>query len=139
MLPTITLEGRAVADSELRFTGSGKAVCGFRVAASDAKKDDAGNWETTEQLFVNVSVWDGEAEEVANRVLKGTAVTVTGRLYQREYETNSGEKRTSLELKFAKVALPVTAAKKDRQQPAPRPPVDDPWGAPRGGSDEPPF
>lgn len=141
MLPTITLEGRAVNDPELRFTGSGQAVANFRVAASESKKRDDGTWEDGDKLFVNVAVWKEAGEAVAEHVHKGDKVTVTGRLYQREYETSSGEKRTSLEVKFATVAKVIDAPRSDRQQAAPqgqRPPANDPWATP-SRTDEPPF
>lgn len=138
MLPQITIEGRAVNEPELRFTQSGQAVANFRVAASESKKNDRGEWEDGDKLFVNVAVWKEAGEAVAEHVRKGDKVTVTGRLYQREYETSAGEKRTSIEVKFATVAKVVEAPRGERQQAQQRPPADDPWGAPRGG-DEPPF
>ena len=97
-LPYIVIEGRAIGDAELKFTTNNRAYAKFRVAASDSKKDDAGNWETTETLFVNVTIWD-DAEKIAERVLRGSGVTVAGRIHEREFEHN-GEKRRSLEMKF---------------------------------------
>ena len=129
MLPTATLDGRLVADPELRFTASGKAVCSFRVAASDSKKDDQGNWQTTDQIFINVSLWEAEGEAAAEALQKGDQVIVTGRLFQREYEHN-GEKRTSLEMKFPTVAKKVTAPRAQRSR-APQAPANDPWATPK--------
>ena len=77
MLPSVTIDGRLVADPELRFTQGGKAVCSMRVAASDSKKDDAGNWQTTEQIFIGVSLWENEAEAAAEAFQKGDQVLVT--------------------------------------------------------------
>lgn len=134
MLPNVTLEGRAVADPELRFTGSGQAVANFRVACSESKKLDDGTWEDGDKLFVNVAIWKDAAETVAEKITKGSKVTVTGRLYQREYETSSGEKRTSLEMKFATVSLPLEAAKGQ----APATQAADPW-ATQATSERPPF
>lgn len=136
MLPTITLEGRAVNDPELRFTAQGKAVANFRVAASESKKDAAGNWEDGDKLFVNVAVWDQAGEAVAEHVGKGDKVVVTGRLYEREYEKNNGEKGRSLEVKFATVAKVVEPPRGERQSApqqsggysqAPAQPARDPW------------
>ena len=141
MLPTITLDGRLVADPELKFTASGQAVCNMRVACSESKKRDDGTWEDGDRLFVNVAVWKEAAESVADAVLKGDKVIVTGRLYQREYETSAGEKRQSLEVKFATVAKVVDAPRSSSSS-APRtsaqPAANDPW-ATSTGPDEPPF
>ena len=149
MLPTIVIEGRAVADSELKVTGTGRKLLNFRVATSDSKKDDAGNWQTTEQLFVNVTLWD-DAENYAALIRKGAKVTVVGRIYEREYDKSDGSKGRSLEIKY-----PMVKVHQDRQQqgggyqqPAPRPqqaPAADPWaqqqaaGDPWGQQTEAPF
>ena len=144
MLPNIQIDGRLVADSELRFTQQGKAVCSFRVAASDSKKDDAGNWQTTEQIFINVTLWEADAEAAAEVLQKGDQVIVTGRIYEREYETREGEKRKSLEVKYAAVAKKIAAKRSDRQQ-APQQggwgqqSASDPWTQQGTAPAEPPF
>ncbi len=143
-LPYIVIDGRAVADAELKFTQSGRAFAKFRVAANDSKKDDAGNWETTETLFVNVTAWD-DAERIATEVTRGAGVTVAGKIHEREYE-HDGEKRRSLEIKFPMVSVRPA---RDQQQAAPQqaggwgaPPAPaapaDPWGAP-APTDQAPF
>ena len=138
MLPSVTIDGRLVADPELRFTAGGKAVCSMRVAASDSKKDDAGNWQTTEQVFIGVSLWEAEAEAAAEAFQKGDQVLVTGRIYEREYETRDGGKGKSLELKFPTVAKKVSAPRADRSSARPAP-ADDPWASVAPRADEPPF
>lgn len=141
MLPITTIDGRLVADPELRFTQSGKAACNIRIAANDSRKTDAGEWENTEQIFISATIWEADGEAAAEALAKGDKVLVTGRIYQREYETNSGEKRTSLELKFPTVAKVIHARKGSNTQTAPRPAAD-PWAASSsnaGGRDEPPF
>lgn len=150
MLPTITIEGRLVADPDLRFTPSGKGVANIRVAANDSRKLDDGTWENTEQIFVSVPIWNSDrqpnlAETIAETLRKGDKVIATGRIYQREYESN-GEKRTSLEMKFgvvAKVVDPPRGQAAPAQQPtgsAPaQAPAADPWGTPPQLGDEPPF
>lgn len=138
MLPNITIEGRAVNDPELRFTTSGQAVANFRVAASESKKLDDGTWEDGDKIFVNVAVWKEAGEAVAEHIQKGDKVVVTGRLYEREYETSGGEKRRSLEVKFANVAKVVSAPRAARQAaPASTAPID-PW-ATATSDDNPPF
>lgn len=138
MLPNIVIDGRLVADPELRFTQGGKAVCSLRVAASDSKKDDNGNWNTTEQIFIGVSLWEAEGEAAAEAFRKGDQVLVTGRIYEREYEASNGEKRKSLELKFPTVARKVTAPRSERAN-APAPASNDPWATVAPRSDEAPF
>lgn len=97
-LPRIELEGNLVADPELRFTASGKAVANFRVATSERKKQ-GNDWVDGDECFLECTVWDQMAENVCESLTKGQKVIVTGRLKQRSYETNSGEKRTVYEVK----------------------------------------
>lgn len=149
-LPYIVIEGRLVADGELRFTKTGKAVLNLRVAASDSRKTDAGEWETTEQIFVNVAAFEG-AEALAEQALKGAKVTVAGRIYQRQYDKSDGTKGQSLDIKYPMVKiLPARDGQQQGQsQPrqqsagdpwgAPAAAKPDPWGAPPAPNDEPPF
>lgn len=101
----ITVVGNLTADPELRFTPSGAAVANFTVASTprifDSKAQDYRDGET---LFMRVSVWRDQAEAVAESLVKGTRVVVTGKLEQRSYETREGEKRTSYEMQADEVA-----------------------------------
>ncbi len=48
--------------------------------------------------FFDVTAWQQLAENVAESVQKGTRVIVTGRLDQRSWETQDGEKRSKIEI-----------------------------------------
>lgn len=143
MLPQITIDGRLVADPELKFTGAGKAVANMRVAASDSKKDDTGNWQTTEQIFINVTLWEAEAEASVEHFTKGDRVLVSGRIYQREYEKSDGSKGYALEVKFPTVAKIPAVQRAERQAPQrqwgqqPAATQNDPWAS--APSTEAPF
>jgi single-strand DNA-binding protein len=54
-------------------------------------------WEERVSFF-NVVCWREMAENVAESVGKGTRVVVTGRLEQRSWETENGEKRSVVEI-----------------------------------------
>jgi single-strand DNA-binding protein len=58
-------------------------------------------------------VWRQYAENVAESLTRGTRVIVTGRLKQRSYETQQGEKRTVVELEVDDIgpALRYSTAK----------------------------
>jgi single-strand DNA-binding protein len=134
MLPAIVLNGNVVADPELRFTPSGKAVARFRVACNNRIRKGS-EWVDGEACFLDVQMWEGKAESLVEHVNKGTAVLVTGRLQQRSYETKEGEKRTVYEVAADEVAVVVKPAAKARAG-------GDPWaaGAQWGPQDEqPPF
>lgn len=145
-LPTITVVGGLTADPELRFTSAGKAVLGMRVGASERRKNQAGEWEDGDRVYLNVSLWEAEAEAAAEHFQRGDQVIVTGQLYQRDYETRDGSKGQSMEVKFAKVAKLPPRQSSSQSAPqqggawgAPSPQPADPWGAPANPSDQPPF
>lgn len=94
--------GNLGADPELRYTPGGKAVTDLRVAVNDNRKGPDGEW-IEETLWFRVSVWEQQAERMAEQLRKGNKVYAEGQLRAREYEGRDGQKRTSLELAFARV------------------------------------
>ena len=88
---TITGNGRLTRDVQLRTTHSGKSVATISVA-SDRRDRQA------PALFIDLIVWESQAEAAATHLVKGQAVSFTGRFDPREYTTNAGEKRLALEI-----------------------------------------
>jgi single-strand DNA-binding protein len=94
--------GNLGADPELRYTPSGKAVTELRIAVNNNSKGPDGEW-VEETLWFRASVWEQQAERLAEQLRKGNKVFAEGQLRAREYEARDGQKRTSLELAFARV------------------------------------
>jgi single-strand DNA-binding protein len=92
----ITLVGNLTREPELRYTQGGKGVASFGLAVSRRFQVN-GEWQEKTSFF-NVSAWEQLGENVAASLSKGSRVIVTGRLEIREYETSSGEKRTSVDI-----------------------------------------
>lgn len=101
-LNKIMIIGNLGADPELRYTPGGKAVTELRVAVNDNRKGPDGEW-IEETLWFRVSVWEQQAERMAEQLRKGNKIYAEGQLRAREYEARDGQKRTSLELAFARV------------------------------------
>lgn len=152
----ITVMGNVVADPELRFTASGAAVANFRIANTPRTFNrDTNEWKDGDPLFLGVSVWRQQAENVAESIRRGDRVIVVGRLTQRQYEKD-GERRSSYEIQADEVAPSLRSAsaavtknsqngaqngQQHRQQPH-----SEPWanGQPAAGQwgsavNEPPF
>jgi single-strand DNA-binding protein len=101
---TLTVIGNLTDDPELRFTPSGAAVAKFRVASTPRFLDRAsGEWKDGEPLFLSCTVWRQAAENVAESLVRGSRVIVSGRLRQRTYETKEGEKRTVIDLEVDEI------------------------------------
>jgi single-strand DNA-binding protein len=95
---TVTVMGNCTRDPELRFTPSGMAVATFGLAVNRRWQNRQTNeWEEAVSFF-DVTAWQQLAENVAESVAKGTRVIVTGRLDQRSWETQDGEKRSKIEI-----------------------------------------
>lgn len=164
----ITVIGNLTADPELRWTQSGAAVADFTVASTPRTFDrNAGEWRDGDTLFMRCSVWRETAENVAESLRKGMRVIVQGRLTQRSYDTQQGERRTVVELQVDEVGPSLRRARAQvtrvQAQPASAggfgagaasgaggggwapsaaldAPQHDPWGEPGGSaSAEPPF
>ena len=100
----ITVVGNLTDDPELRFTPSGAAVAKFRVASTPRFMDRTTNeWKDGEPLFLACTVWRQAAENVAESLVRGSRVIVSGRLKQRSFETKEGEKRTVIELEVDEI------------------------------------
>ncbi len=101
---TVTLVGNVTRDPELRYTPSGQTVATFGLAVNRRWQNrQTQEWE--EQVsFFDVKAWSGLAENVAESVQRGTRVIVTGRLEQRSWETDNGDKRSKVEVVADEVA-----------------------------------
>lgn len=94
---TVTIVGNATREPELRFTASGQAVATFGVAVNRRWQNRNNEWEESTSFF-DVTCWAQLAENVAESVPKGGRVVVTGRLDQRSWETQEGDKRSKVEI-----------------------------------------
>jgi single-strand DNA-binding protein len=88
---TITGNGRLTRAVELRNTHSAKRVATISVASDRRDRQAA-------PLFIDLIVWDGQAQAAAEHLVKGQAVSFCGRFDPREYTTSGGDKRLVLEV-----------------------------------------
>jgi len=95
---TITLIGNVTRDPELRYTPSGQANLRLGMAVNRRWQNRQTNeWE--EQVsFFDVKCWAQMAENVSESLGRGTRVVVSGRLEQRSWETDNGDKRSKVEV-----------------------------------------
>jgi single-strand DNA-binding protein len=95
---TITVVGNLTRDPEIRYTASGQANARLGIAVSRRWQNRQTNeWEERTSFF-NVVCWGDMAENVSDSIAKGNRIMVQGRLEQRSWETEQGEKRTVVEI-----------------------------------------
>lgn len=78
----VILIGRLVADPEIRYTQSGKAVASYRLAVDRPFKQDG----QQEADFINCVAWGKTGEFAGNYLRKGTKIAVEGRIQTGSYE-----------------------------------------------------
>ena len=94
----ITVVGNLTRDPEMRYTANGMSTVSFGVAVNRSWRNQQTNeWEERTSFF-NVVCWREMAENVTESLGKGSRVVVTGRLEQRSWETEQGEKRSVVEI-----------------------------------------
>lgn len=83
----VVLIGRTTKSPELRYApGSGTAVCRFTLAVQRPfKKDEAD--------FINCVAFGKTGENIAQYILKGRQVAISGRIQTGSYDLNDGNKR----------------------------------------------
>ena len=82
----VVLIGRTAKSPELRYApGTGTAVCRFTLAVNRPYKKD-------ETDFINCVAFGKIAETIAQYVLKGRQVAITGSIRTGSYENNAGNK-----------------------------------------------
>ena len=95
MLNRIVLTGRLTRDPELKKTASDMGVASFTLAVDDTLKGPNGEKTTS---FINIVVWDKQADTVAKFLRKGALVGVDGRIRQRTFEKRDGSKASVIEV-----------------------------------------
>lgn len=96
MLNKVFLQGRLVADPDLRHTQQGTSVASFRLAVEyDFKNQSTGERGAD---FINIVAWRGTADFVSRYFSKGRMALVEGRLQMRDYTDKDGNKRIAAEV-----------------------------------------
>ncbi len=114
-LNRVFLLGNLTRDPEMRYVPSGMAVTSFSLAVSRVFNLPSGE-RKEETCFVRITVWGKQAETCNQYLKKGRPVLVEGRLQYRAWETQEGEKRSTLEVRADRVQF--LGAPKTEGQPA---------------------
>src|ERR1700722_19153194 len=105
---TVTIAGNLTRDPELRFTAAGRATATFGVAVNN-DWTDAETKERREAVdFFDIVMWGRLAENAAQSLAKGQEVIVVGRLQQRSWETDEGDRRSQVEITAPHVGAGLT-------------------------------
>jgi single-strand DNA-binding protein len=126
----VILLGNLTRDPEVRYTPNGIAVASFAIAVNRKYKQGE---ETKEEVsYIDIVVFGKQAESCGQYINKGDSVLIDGRLQQRRWETEDGQKRNKVEVVAQSVNfMPKRSSSGGGQgrgsqaEPMPEPPVDE--------------
>lgn len=94
---SVVISGRMTRDPEVKYLPSGSAVCNMGLASGRWYKDKAGEFKEV-VAFVDVTAWEKLGELCGEKLSKGSAVLVEGRVTSRSWETQDGQRRSKVEV-----------------------------------------
>ena len=128
MTTTTTITGNLTRDPEIRYTRDGQATTSLSVAVNRRWQDRiTQEWEESTSFF-DVITWRELAENVALSLTKGSRVLISGRLEQRSWETDAGERRSKVEIVADDIGASLRFATTEVHR-APRHAADDDQGS----------
>ncbi|MHB1583641.1 MAG: single-stranded DNA-binding protein [Acidimicrobiales bacterium] len=139
MSNSTAITGNLTREPEIRYTRDGQATTLLGVAVNRRWQDrQSKEWEESTSFF-DVVCWRDLAENAALSLSKGMRVVVVGRLEQRSWETDEGERRSKVEIVADEVGPSLRFATAEVQRTGRRGPApgleDDAEGDEGGGPD----
>lgn len=95
MLNNVQLSGRLAQDVKFKTTANGLQIAQFNIAVQRNHKNQQGEYDAD---FFRVIAFRSTAEVAANYLKKGDRVNVAGRLQQRSFENDEGQRITLVEV-----------------------------------------
>ena len=133
----VILMGNLTKDPEIRYTPSGTAVGNFRLAVNHKYKQ--GEDFREEVCFIDVVVFGKQAETCGQYLNKGQSVIIDGRLQERRWETEDGQKRSKHEVVGQSVRFMPKRGDSSGAVSKSEPVHDEGGGSPGPGDQEVPF
>lgn len=119
----VCLSGNLTRDPEIKSAQSGTQILSFGIAVNDRRKNSqTGEWGDYPN-FIDCVMFGTRAESVSRFISKGSRVTIEGKLHYNSWTTDSGDKRSKLEvvvdnvvfMQKAQQATSSTAPKRPQQ------------------------
>ena len=97
-LNKIMIAGRLTRDPEIKYTPSGLTIAEIGLAVNRRRKGADGTWGE-EATFLDVTLWEAQAEVAQQHLHTGDGVLIEGRLHKDTWEDKAtGKKRSSLKI-----------------------------------------
>jgi len=128
----VILIGRLGKDPEIKYTPSGAPVAKFSLATDEVFKDRSGEQQKHTEWH-NIVAWNKLAEICGEYLTKGKQVYIEGSIRSRQWEDQSGNKRTSYEIVARQMTMLGSRADTERAAAATAAPAEQAAGAPLRG------
>jgi single-strand DNA-binding protein len=106
----VELSGFAGMDPEVKTMKNGTQMLRFSLATSNSYKNNVGEW-VKDTTWHNIVLWDKLAEQALDKIKKGTFVSITGKLVNRQYSTKDGVKQHAVEIRVMSFEITEIAKK----------------------------
>ena len=127
----VILLGNLTRDPEVKYTTSGTARATFGMATNWVYTDRQSGEKKQETCFVNITAFGRTAEICGEYLQKGNLLFLEGRLSYYAYETETGERRSSLSVVAENIQLmPRGVGQAPAEGQPSRAPSNTPSGAP---------
>ncbi|UCF13217.1 MAG: single-stranded DNA-binding protein [Thermoplasmatales archaeon] len=113
-LNRIILIGNLTRDPELKNTQSGSSVCNFSIANNRSYTQNGEKKEYTS--FFNCVVWGKLGETINQYCKKGQRIGLEGKLQQRSWDDQNGNKRTTVEIVVENIQFLTPRKNDDSEQ-----------------------
>jgi len=111
----VILIGNLGQEPELRYTGSGTAVCNMRLATNESYTDADGS-EVQKTQWHNVVAWDGLAEVCSKHLSKGSRVYFEGKLQTQTWTDSNGTPQSKTQVHVREMLF--LDRKKEKRKPS---------------------
>lgn len=114
----VILVGRLGKDPEVKYTPNGAPVAKFTLATDEVFKDRAGEQQRRTEWHTIIA-WNKLAEICGEYLVKGKQVYIEGSIRSRQWEDQSGNKRTAYEIVARDMRMLGSRADSERAGAAP--------------------
>ena len=112
----VVLLGNLTRDPEIKKSPNGVTVAKLRLAVNETYRDRQTGQPKEVACFVDVAVWDKQAESCAQYLTRGSQILVEGRLIYEEWKNAQGESRNRLSVRADRVQFINTVRRPDGAQ-----------------------
>ena len=113
----VILIGRLGKDPEIKYTPSGAPVAKFSLATDEVFKDRAGEQQRRTEWH-NIVAWNKLAEICGEYLTKGKQIYIEGSIRSRQWEDQSGNKRTAYDIVAREMKMLGSRADSERSSTA---------------------